>query len=146
MSCRLCSRAPRMTSQSSPGGRRRSGTGMIRLPARYWPVIDPSPCSMPGTGRDDLAAVLAGAGADVDDPVGRRIVSSSCSTTRNRVAEVAQPVQRVDQAPVVALVEADRRLVEHVQHADQARADLRRQADALRLAAGQRAGERDSVR
>ena len=32
------------------------------------------------------------------------------------------------------------RLVEHVQHAGQARADLARQADALRLAAGERVG------
>ena len=69
-----------------------------------------------------------------------RIVSSSCSTTMHRVAEVAQPDQRVDQAAVVALVQADRRLVEHVQRADEARADLAGQPDALRLAAGQRAG------
>ena len=53
------------------------------------------------------------------------------------VAEVAQPPQRREQAGVVALVQADRRLVEHVEHAGQAGADLRRQADALALAAGQ---------
>ena len=58
----------------------------------------------------------------------------------HRVAEVAQARERVDQAPVVALVQADRRLVEHVQRADQTRPDLARQPDALRLAAGQRAG------
>ena len=40
--------------------------------------------------------------------------------------------------PVVALVQADAGLVEDVEHADQRRADLRGQADALRLAAGQR--------
>ena len=56
------------------------------------------------------------------------------------VAEVAQADERVDQPMVVALVQADRRLVEHVQHADQTRADLAGQPDALRLAAGQRAG------
>ena len=48
--------------------------------------------------------------------------------------------QRADQASVVALVQADARLVEDVEHAHQARADLRRQADALRLAAGERVG------
>jgi hypothetical protein len=37
-------------------------------------------------------------------------------------------------------VQADRRLVQHVHHAGQARADLRGQADALRLAARQRVG------
>ena len=56
------------------------------------------------------------------------------------VAEVAQPDQRLDQAAVVALVQTDRRLVEHVQRADQTGADLAGEADALRLAAGQRAG------
>ena len=56
------------------------------------------------------------------------------------VAQVAQPEQRVDQAAVVALVEADRRLVEDVEHAHQLRTDLRRQADALRLAAGEGVG------
>ena len=37
-------------------------------------------------------------------------------------------------------MQADRRLVEHVEHAGQARADLAGQADALALAAGERAG------
>ena len=44
------------------------------------------------------------------------------------------------QAGVVALVQADRRLVQHIEHAGQARADLAGQADALALAAGQGAG------
>jgi hypothetical protein len=41
---------------------------------------------------------------------------------------------------VVALVQADRGLVEHVHHAGQAGADLAGQADALRLAARQGVG------
>ena len=49
-------------------------------------------------------------------------------------------LQRFEQARVVALVQADRRLVEHVEHAGEAGADLRGEADALALAAGQRAG------
>ena len=56
------------------------------------------------------------------------------------VAEIAQPGQRREQRAVVALVQADRRLVEHVEHAGQVRADLRRQADALPFAARQRRG------
>ncbi len=40
---------------------------------------------------------------------------------------------------VVALVQADRRLVEHIEHAGQPGADLRGEANALALAAGQRA-------
>ena len=49
---------------------------------------------------------------------------------------------------VVARVEADRRLVEHVQHAAQAAADLAGQANALRFAAGERrrgAAEREVI-
>ena len=66
-----------------------------------------------------------------------RIVPSSCSTTRHRVAEVAQPLERRDQLLVVALVKSDRRLIEDVENADERRADLRRKPDPLRLAARQ---------
>ena len=44
----------------------------------------------------------------------------------------------MEQALVVALVQADGGLVQDVEHAHQAGADLRGQADALRLAAGER--------
>ena len=54
------------------------------------------------------------------------------------VAEVAQAQEGVDEAPVVTLVQADAGLVEDVEHADERRADLRGEADALRLAAGER--------
>ena len=50
-----------------------------------------------------------------------------------------RPLQRGEQPVVVALVQADARLVQNVKHADQPRADLRGQPDALRLAAAQRA-------
>ena len=55
------------------------------------------------------------------------------------VAEIAQALERVEQPIVVALVQADARLIQNVKHAHQPRADLRRQPDALRLAAAQRA-------
>ena len=45
-----------------------------------------------------------------------------------------------EQAVVVARMQADGRLVEDVEHADQAAADLAGQADALGLAAGERRG------
>ncbi len=56
------------------------------------------------------------------------------------VADVAQVLERVEQARVVALVQADGGLVEHVEHAGEAGADLRGEPDALALAARQRAG------
>ncbi len=57
----------------------------------------------------------------------------------HRVAEVAQPLQGREQPVVVALMEADRRLVQDIEHAGQARADLRGEPDALALAARERA-------
>jgi hypothetical protein len=66
---------------------------------------------------DDLAAVDAGAGAEVDHPVGRADRVLVVLDHDHRVAEVAQPLERLDQAVVVALVEADAGLVEHVEHA-----------------------------
>ena len=76
-----------------------------------------------------------------------RMVSSSCSTTRTVLPMSRRRLQRVEQLVVVALVQADGRLVEDIQNAHEARADLRGQPDALALAAGERGrGARDSVR
>jgi hypothetical protein len=63
------------------------------------------------------------------------------------VAEVAQPGQGLDEPVVVALVQPDataRRA--RREHADEPGPDLGGQADALRLAAGQRAGGASRVR
>ena len=89
---------------------------------------------------DDLAAAHAGAGAEVDDVVGGPHRVFVVLDDDDRVAQVAQLGERVEQPLVVARVQADRRLVEDVEHADQAAADLAGQADALRLAAGERRG------
>ena len=55
-----------------------------------------------------------------------------------RVAHVAQVFHRFEQLCVVALVQADARLIENVEHAHERGADLRGQPDALRFAAGER--------
>ncbi len=55
-----------------------------------------------------------------------------------RVALGFELLQGVEQDAVVARVQADRRLVEHVRDALQVGAQLRGEADALRFAAGQR--------
>ncbi|EDT04028.1 hypothetical protein BamIOP4010DRAFT_2429 [Burkholderia ambifaria IOP40-10] len=54
-----------------------------------------------------------------------------------RIALVAELAQRVQQDPVVARMQADRRLVEHVAHALQVAAELRGEPDALGFAARQ---------
>ncbi len=86
----------------------------------------------------DVPAVLAGAGPHVHEVVGRAHHLLVVLDDDDRVAEVAQPLERRDQLPVVALVEPDRRLVEDVEHADELRADLGREPEPLRLAARER--------
>ncbi len=49
-----------------------------------------------------------------------------------------RPFSVLEQALVVALMQADAGFVEHVEDADEAGADLRGQPDALRFAAGER--------
>ena len=111
-----------------------------RLPERNCPVSD-FLFRIDLLGRalgDDVAAVLARARPHVDEPVGAAHHLLVVLDDDNGVAEVAQPLERADQLVVVALVQADRRLVEDVEHADELRADLRREPQPLRLAARQR--------
>jgi hypothetical protein len=58
----------------------------------------------------------------------------------HRIAQIAQPQQAGQQSGIVALMQANRRLIQHIHHPHQPRADLRGQPDALRFAAGQRIG------
>ena len=141
MPLRLCSRAPRTS--SAPRGWRRSA-GHLDL-ALAGEVLAGQRGRVLGdlvrrAGGDHVAAVFAGAGAEVDEVVGGAHRALVVLDHDHRVAEVAQAVERADQLLVVALVQPDRGLVEHVHHADQAGADLGRQADPLRLAARERAG------
>src|ERR671921_787157 len=107
---RLCSRAP-LTTSSRPGvGWRRTCGTAISLRPERY---------CPVGGLDRVLVVL-----DDDE----------------RVAHVAQPHEGLDQPGVVALVQPDGGLVEHVEDADQPGADLGGQPDPLRLPAGQRAG------
>ena len=90
--------------------------------------------------RDHFAAVFARTRPDIHHIV--------CCTDRflvvlhhnQGVAEVAHLLQRLEQARVVPLMQADARLVENIQHAHQPAADLGGKTDALRLAAGKRHG------
>ena len=87
-----------------------------------------------------MAAVLAGARPEIDDVVGGADRLFVVLDDDDGVAEIAQPRQRREQRAIVALMQPDRRLVEHVEHAGQVRPDLRREPDALPFAARQRRG------
>src|ERR1700727_1396735 len=89
---------------------------------------------------DDLAPVHAGARADINDVIGGPDRILVVLDDDHRIAQAPQTPERVEEPRVVALVEADRRFVEYIKHAGEARADLRSEPDALALAARQRAG------
>ena len=120
-----------------------AGRRCVRVPDRYWPVSESR------VGHDLCRRALRRrSGRRARRRRGRcrprsrrrRMASSSCSTTITVLPRSRRWVSVREQALVVALVQADRRLVEDVHHADQAGADLAGQADALRFAAGQRVG------
>ena len=88
--------------------------------------------------RDHLAPVLARSRPEVDHPVRRAHHLLVVLDHEHGVADVAEPLERVDEPAVVALVEPDRRLVQDVEDADELRSDLRREPEPLRLATGER--------
>ncbi len=89
--------------------------------------------------EDDPAAVVAGAGAEVDDPVGVRHDGLVVLDHDHRLAGVDQAVEQAEQVLDVGQVQAGRRLVEDVDAA--LLGHVGRQLQPLALAAGQR-GER----
>jgi hypothetical protein len=84
--------------------------------------------------------VLAGAGTQIDDMIGGEDRVPVVLDDDHRVATALQLAQRADELLVVAVVQADARLVEDVEHPDQLRADLGGEPDALRFAARQAVG------
>ena len=119
---------------------RRSGTAIERLRGQELPGDRALHLLhlVGGPLRDDVAAVLAGPGPHVDEPVGRAHHLLVVLDDQHGVAEGLQALERPDQLRVVALVQPDRRLVEDVEDADELRADLRREPQALCLAARER--------
>ena len=134
---RLLARAPRMTISPFDDGRRVGGCRNRTLAAQ----IRAGQRAMPSLQQlcrhaleDHVAAVLTRAGPEIDHVVRRPDRLLVVLDDDDGVAEIAQPRERGQQLPVVALMQADRRLIQHVEHAGQIRADLRRQPDALALA------------
>ena len=83
----------------------------------------------------NFAAVFSGAGAEVENAVGGAHDVGIVLDDEDRVSQVAQVVQDLDQPMRVAAVQADGRLVEHIERADQARSERSCELDALRFAA-----------
>ena len=85
----------------------------------------------------DLAAVDACAGSHVHDVVSGVHGVLVMLHHDQRISQIAQALERSQELCVIALMQADGGLVQDVEHAHQAGADLRGQADALCFAAGE---------
>ena len=89
------------------------------------------------TCRDDLTAVNTCTGSDIDDIIGRLHSFLVVLDDDKAVACVTQTPQGCDKFGVIALMQANTRLVEDIQHAHKRRAYLRGKAYALCLTARQ---------
>ena len=137
MFLRLFWRAPRTTSDLPLRGRRRSGIPMDFLPLRYLPVSD-LPSLKTFFERPlghDLAAMHARAGTDLQDMIGGPNRVRVVLDNDHGIAQVAQPLERLDHLDVVLGMQPDAGFVEYVEHSHEAGTDLRRQPDTLRFAA-----------
>ena len=85
-----------------------------------------------------LAATFARPRPKIDDPIGGADRFLVVFDDNHGVAFVPQRLQGVEQLDVIAGMQADGWLVEHVDHARQPRANLRGQPDALALTTGER--------
>ncbi len=83
-----------------------------------------------------MAAMDARARAHIDQVIGMFHGVFIMLDDDDGVAQLAQMFEGGEQALVIALVQADGGLVQHIDHAGKAGADLRGEADALRFAAG----------
>src|SRR5437588_12202419 len=88
----------------------------------------------------DFAPLIPGAGAEVEEVIGGGDNFAVVLDENQRVAQITEVLQRLEKPPVVARMQADGRLVKHVQDTGEAAADLARQANALRFAARQSRG------
>src|SRR5208282_461059 len=94
-----------------------------------------------GAGANDFSAIFSGARAQVENAVGGAHDVGIVFDDQDRVSQIAQVVQDLDQAVCIATVQADGRLVKHIQGADETRTERSSKLNSLRLATGQRGGQ-----
>jgi hypothetical protein len=101
---------------------------------RVWIFADIAQCAF----GDDLAALHAGAGTEVNNVVGAAHGFLVVLDDEQGVAAVFEELKGVEEMFVVPRMEADGWFVEDVQDAAEIGAELRGEADALGFAAAQR--------
>ena len=96
-----------------------------------------------GSGRDERSAVLSCTRPEIDHKIGVFDHLAIMFHDNERIPQVAQLLQRSDQALVVTLMQPDTRFIQDIQHSDKLGTDLRGQADPLSFATRQ--GTRSAV-
>ncbi len=137
--CRLCARAPRMSSRPLACGRRARVTWNAPASARPVERLRVRRDLGDAALRHDLTAAAPGAGPQVDQVIRGGDDLERVLDHDHGVAGIANSAQHFEQPPDVARVQAHRRLVEHVERGGERAAERRRELDALRLAARERA-------
>ncbi len=89
---------------------------------------------------NEVAAGVAGSGAEVDNEIGAANGVFVVFDDEDGIAKIAKLFERTEKASVVAGMEANAGLIENIENAAEARANLRGEADALGFAAGERGG------
>ena len=106
--------------------RRETSTGCRELKA----------CELCGAAlRHQAAASCTGAGTEIDHMIGPADGVLIVLDHHQRIALGAQPVERIEERPVIPRMQTNGGLVQHVTDPLQIRTELRRQPDALRFAA-----------
>jgi len=97
---------------------------------------------MPGDGggcpsRDEMATVFTRSWPQVKDIVGCQNGLTIVLDDQDRVAQITQAFETLEQALIIALMQANARLVEDIEHPHQARTNLRCQTNALAFSTGE---------
>ena len=116
----------------SIASRRLAGTSMARSPFKYWEVsVCVRSISRGVPGKNNIPSQPTSFRPHINDIIGGEHHILVMLHHNDGVANVTQFLQRVYQALVVALVQADTRLVQNISHSHQTRTDLSRQANPL---------------
>ena len=91
-------------------------------------------------GKYDFTTQASRLRSHIDDVIGSQHHVLVMFHYNHGVADVAQLLQRMDKALVIALMQADTRFIQNIKHIDQLRTNLRSQADALTLSTGKADG------
>src|SRR5699024_2130757 len=87
------------------------------------------------SGNDDLSPVFSGSRTDIHNPVAGSDGVLVMLDDDQGIAQIAETHQCFQEPMIIALVQADRGLVQNVQNTDQSGTDLGSQSDSLCLAA-----------